>query len=120
MCSLPEDLALHYLHQTLGALEHLHHKNVLHLDVKGTMACCPSLRGGLTCKHPFTPKVKLPPPNPNTYEWCVGGGPMQTPPHRPTRLAWTSSLLPSSGWSPALTSTQTFRLFYKPPPRRKL
>ncbi|CAJ1081446.1 mitogen-activated protein kinase kinase kinase 14 [Xyrichtys novacula] len=34
MDSLPEDLALHYLHQTLGALEHLHHKRVLHLDVK--------------------------------------------------------------------------------------
>lgn len=32
---LPEDLALHYLHQTLGALEHLHHKKVVHLDVKG-------------------------------------------------------------------------------------
>ncbi|XP_068160926.1 mitogen-activated protein kinase kinase kinase 14 isoform X2 [Antennarius striatus] len=32
--SLPEDLALHYLHQSLGALEHLHHRNVLHLDVK--------------------------------------------------------------------------------------
>ncbi|XP_054899169.1 uncharacterized protein LOC129368276 isoform X2 [Poeciliopsis prolifica] len=31
---LPEDLALHYLHQTLGALEHLHHKKVVHLDVK--------------------------------------------------------------------------------------
>uniref|UniRef100_A0A8C6Q4K1 Mitogen-activated protein kinase kinase kinase 14b n=1 Tax=Nothobranchius furzeri TaxID=105023 RepID=A0A8C6Q4K1_NOTFU len=31
---LPEDLALHYLHQTLGALEHLHHRKVLHLDVK--------------------------------------------------------------------------------------
>ncbi|KAF7665095.1 hypothetical protein LDENG_00155310 [Lucifuga dentata] len=34
MNSLPEDLALHYLHQTLGALEHLHHRHVLHLDVK--------------------------------------------------------------------------------------
>ncbi|XP_058476595.1 serine/threonine-protein kinase pakF [Solea solea] len=34
MNSLPEDLSLHYLHQTLGALEHLHHKQVLHLDVK--------------------------------------------------------------------------------------
>ncbi|XP_039991834.1 uncharacterized protein LOC120794657 [Xiphias gladius] len=34
MNSLPEDLALHYLHQTLGALEHLHHRKVLHLDVK--------------------------------------------------------------------------------------
>lgn len=33
--SLPEDLALHYLLQTLGALEHLHHRKVLHLDVKG-------------------------------------------------------------------------------------
>ncbi|TNN03360.1 hypothetical protein fugu_000389 [Takifugu bimaculatus] len=32
--SLPEDLALHYLLQTLGALEHLHHRKVLHLDVK--------------------------------------------------------------------------------------
>ncbi|XP_035467482.2 mitogen-activated protein kinase kinase kinase 14 isoform X3 [Scophthalmus maximus] len=31
---LPEDLALHYLHQSLGALEHLHHRKVLHLDVK--------------------------------------------------------------------------------------
>ncbi|XP_062269881.1 mitogen-activated protein kinase kinase kinase 14 [Platichthys flesus] len=34
MDSLPEDLALHYLHQSLGALEHLHHRRVLHLDVK--------------------------------------------------------------------------------------
>ncbi|XP_074519906.1 mitogen-activated protein kinase kinase kinase 14 [Halichoeres trimaculatus] len=34
MHTLPEDLALHYLHQTLGALEHLHHRKVLHLDVK--------------------------------------------------------------------------------------
>ncbi|RVE60075.1 hypothetical protein OJAV_G00194390 [Oryzias javanicus] len=31
---LPEDLALHYLHQTLEALEHLHSRKVLHLDVK--------------------------------------------------------------------------------------
>ncbi|XP_037546892.1 mitogen-activated protein kinase kinase kinase 14 [Nematolebias whitei] len=31
---LPEDLALHYLHQILGALEHLHHRKVVHLDVK--------------------------------------------------------------------------------------
>uniref|UniRef100_UPI0037E9AC65 mitogen-activated protein kinase kinase kinase 14 n=1 Tax=Semicossyphus pulcher TaxID=241346 RepID=UPI0037E9AC65 len=34
MNTLPEDLALHYLHQTLGALEHLHHRQILHLDVK--------------------------------------------------------------------------------------
>ncbi|XP_063749543.1 uncharacterized protein LOC134870938 isoform X2 [Eleginops maclovinus] len=34
MNSIPEDLAMHYLHQTLGALEHLHHRKVLHLDVK--------------------------------------------------------------------------------------
>ncbi|CAB1417465.1 unnamed protein product [Pleuronectes platessa] len=34
MDCLPEDLALHYLHQSLGALEHLHHRKVLHLDVK--------------------------------------------------------------------------------------
>ncbi|XP_029954671.1 mitogen-activated protein kinase kinase kinase 14 [Salarias fasciatus] len=34
MSCLPEDLALHYLHQTLGALQHLHHRKVLHLDVK--------------------------------------------------------------------------------------
>ncbi|KAF1373530.1 hypothetical protein PFLUV_G00239840 [Perca fluviatilis] len=34
MHSLPEDLALHYLHQSLGALEHLHRRKVLHLDVK--------------------------------------------------------------------------------------
>lgn len=34
MSSLPEDLALHYLHQTLEALEHLHSIKVLHLDVK--------------------------------------------------------------------------------------
>lgn len=33
--SLPEDLALHYLHQTLGALEHLHRRQIVHLDVKG-------------------------------------------------------------------------------------
>ncbi|XP_056152682.1 mitogen-activated protein kinase kinase kinase 14 [Lampris incognitus] len=32
--SLPEDLALHYLCQILGALEHLHQRWVLHLDVK--------------------------------------------------------------------------------------
>lgn len=32
---LPEDLSLHYLHQVLGALDHLHKKRVLHLDVKG-------------------------------------------------------------------------------------
>ncbi|XP_051928252.1 mitogen-activated protein kinase kinase kinase 14-like [Hippocampus zosterae] len=31
---LPRDLSLHYLHQTLGALQHLHSRNVLHLDVK--------------------------------------------------------------------------------------
>ncbi|XP_054622864.1 mitogen-activated protein kinase kinase kinase 14 isoform X2 [Dunckerocampus dactyliophorus] len=31
---LPEDLALHFLHQSLGALQHLHHRKVLHLDVK--------------------------------------------------------------------------------------
>lgn len=37
MTSLPEDLALHYLHQSLGALEHLHRRKVLHLDVKGTV-----------------------------------------------------------------------------------
>ncbi|XP_055005824.1 mitogen-activated protein kinase kinase kinase 14 isoform X2 [Boleophthalmus pectinirostris] len=34
MNSLPEDLALHYLLQTLEALEHLHSIRVLHLDVK--------------------------------------------------------------------------------------
>ncbi|XP_047232460.1 mitogen-activated protein kinase kinase kinase 14 isoform X2 [Girardinichthys multiradiatus] len=34
MTCLPEDLALHYLQQTLMALEHLHHRKVLHLDVK--------------------------------------------------------------------------------------
>ncbi|KAL6094402.1 map3k14 [Pungitius sinensis] len=34
MSSLPEDLALHYFHQSLGALEHLHHRKVLHLDIK--------------------------------------------------------------------------------------
>ncbi|KAM7370395.1 hypothetical protein PAMP_009948 [Pampus punctatissimus] len=34
MNTLPEDLSLHYLHQSLGALEHLHHRKVLHLDVK--------------------------------------------------------------------------------------
>lgn len=38
MKCLPEDLALHFLHQALGALEHLHHKKVLHLDVKGGIA----------------------------------------------------------------------------------
>lgn len=38
--SVPEDLALHYLHQTLGALEHLHSRKVLHLDVKGTKKSC--------------------------------------------------------------------------------
>ncbi|XP_020310070.1 uncharacterized protein LOC109865966 [Oncorhynchus kisutch] len=32
--SLPEELALRYLCQLLGALEHLHHRHVLHLDVK--------------------------------------------------------------------------------------
>ncbi|XP_072312576.1 mitogen-activated protein kinase kinase kinase 14 isoform X2 [Eucyclogobius newberryi] len=34
MISLPEDLALHYLLQTLEALDHLHSIKVLHLDVK--------------------------------------------------------------------------------------
>lgn len=34
--ALPEDLALHYLHQTLGALEHLHRRQIVHLDVKGS------------------------------------------------------------------------------------
>lgn len=34
MNTLPEDLALHYLYQTLEALEHLHNIKVLHLDVK--------------------------------------------------------------------------------------
>ncbi|XP_042364274.1 mitogen-activated protein kinase kinase kinase 14 [Plectropomus leopardus] len=34
MNCLPEDLALHYLLQSLGALEHLHSRKVLHLDVK--------------------------------------------------------------------------------------
>ena len=33
--SLPEDLALHYLCQLLGALDHLHLRHVLHLDIKG-------------------------------------------------------------------------------------
>lgn len=32
---LPEDLSLHYLHQVLGALEHMHKRNILHLDIKG-------------------------------------------------------------------------------------
>nr|XP_057922293.1 mitogen-activated protein kinase kinase kinase kinase 1 isoform X2 [Doryrhamphus excisus] len=32
--ALPEDLALHFLHQSLGALQHLHRRKVLHLDVK--------------------------------------------------------------------------------------
>ncbi|KAL0984193.1 hypothetical protein UPYG_G00138340 [Umbra pygmaea] len=32
--SFPEQLALYYLVQLLGALEHLHHRHVLHLDVK--------------------------------------------------------------------------------------
>ncbi|XDV12828.1 hypothetical protein PO909_001397 [Leuciscus waleckii] len=31
---LPEDLSLHYLQQVLGALNHLHKKRVLHLDIK--------------------------------------------------------------------------------------
>ncbi|XP_059413810.1 mitogen-activated protein kinase kinase kinase 14-like isoform X1 [Carassius carassius] len=31
---LPEDLSLHYLQQLLGALNHLHKKRVLHLDIK--------------------------------------------------------------------------------------
>ncbi|XP_007229999.2 mitogen-activated protein kinase kinase kinase 14 [Astyanax mexicanus] len=31
---LPEDLSLHYLHQVLGALEHLHKRRILHLDIK--------------------------------------------------------------------------------------
>ncbi|KAJ7987704.1 hypothetical protein DPEC_G00329250 [Dallia pectoralis] len=30
----PEEMALYYLFNVLGALEHLHHRNVLHLDVK--------------------------------------------------------------------------------------
>ncbi|KAI5629412.1 mitogen-activated protein kinase kinase kinase 14-like, partial [Silurus asotus] len=31
---LPEDLSLHYMHQVLGALEHLHKRHVIHFDVK--------------------------------------------------------------------------------------
>ncbi|KAK2829638.1 hypothetical protein Q7C36_017628 [Tachysurus vachellii] len=31
---LHEDLSLHYMHQVLGALEHLHKRRILHLDVK--------------------------------------------------------------------------------------
>ncbi|XP_051572759.1 mitogen-activated protein kinase kinase kinase 14-like [Myxocyprinus asiaticus] len=31
---LPEDLSLHYLQKVLGALDHLHKKRVLHLDIK--------------------------------------------------------------------------------------
>ncbi|KAI4878874.1 hypothetical protein NFI96_012500 [Prochilodus magdalenae] len=31
---LPEDLSLHYLNQVLGALEHLHKRRILHLDIK--------------------------------------------------------------------------------------
>ncbi|TSK28041.1 Mitogen-activated protein kinase kinase kinase 14 [Bagarius yarrelli] len=31
---LPEDLSMHYMHQVLGALEHLHKRRILHLDVK--------------------------------------------------------------------------------------
>lgn len=31
---LPEDLSLHYLQQVLGALNYLHRKRVLHLDIK--------------------------------------------------------------------------------------
>ncbi|XP_066498120.1 mitogen-activated protein kinase kinase kinase 14 [Hoplias malabaricus] len=31
---LTEDLSLHYLHQVLGALEHLHRRHLLHLDIK--------------------------------------------------------------------------------------
>ncbi|XP_026772509.3 mitogen-activated protein kinase kinase kinase 14 [Pangasianodon hypophthalmus] len=31
---LPEDLSLHYMCQVLGALEHLHKRRILHLDVK--------------------------------------------------------------------------------------
>ncbi|XP_062840843.1 mitogen-activated protein kinase kinase kinase 14 [Trichomycterus rosablanca] len=31
---LPEDLSLHYMQQVLGALEHLHKRRVLHLDIK--------------------------------------------------------------------------------------
>lgn len=48
MNSLPEDLALHYLHQSLGALEHLHHRKVLHLDVKGELMFQSLSRGFLT------------------------------------------------------------------------
>ncbi|XP_026876090.2 uncharacterized protein LOC113583770 isoform X2 [Electrophorus electricus] len=33
--SLPEDLALHYYCQVLQALEHMHSRQVIHLDVKG-------------------------------------------------------------------------------------
>ncbi|KAL6476671.1 hypothetical protein MHYP_G00151700 [Metynnis hypsauchen] len=31
---LPEDLSLHYLHQVEGALEHLHKRQISHLDIK--------------------------------------------------------------------------------------
>lgn len=34
----PEDLALYYHGQVLQALEHLHGRKVIHLDVKGELA----------------------------------------------------------------------------------
>lgn len=45
MNSLPEDLALHYLHQSLGALEHLHHRQIVHLDVKGVFSANTAAEG---------------------------------------------------------------------------
>ena len=45
---LPEDLALHYLRQVLWALEHLHRRRVLHLDVKGLPSDLHELRSVLT------------------------------------------------------------------------
>ena len=45
---LPEDLALHYLRQVLWALEHLHRRLILHLDIKGLPSDLHELRTGFT------------------------------------------------------------------------
>ncbi|XP_072230077.1 uncharacterized protein [Leuresthes tenuis] len=69
MTCLPEDLALHYLHQSLGALEHLHHRKVLHLDVKGESRlslCGPVMDWrpvqGVPCPSPSDSWDRLHPP----------------------------------------------------------
>uniref|UniRef100_A0A668AK81 Mitogen-activated protein kinase kinase kinase 14b n=1 Tax=Myripristis murdjan TaxID=586833 RepID=A0A668AK81_9TELE len=55
--TLPEDLALHYLRQILGALDHLHHRHVVHLDVKVTVCPCPAGSGFAGTETHMAPEV---------------------------------------------------------------